>query len=107
MSNYVAVGCHTCQTPLNGKVDLPAGLQGLFEDLGAPVLSWNGKLGVKVLPALQAALKALQGDDQEWWRSKFDDRTYDTWSRIDFALEFLEAMRDAICRDPYAKIVVS
>jgi len=108
VSQDVGVNCHTCGTALNDKTTLPGGLQPLFEELGAPVGDWRGKTGVAVLPALQSAVKALEDpDDRQWWREKHDGKPGDTWSRVDFAVEFLTSMRDAVCRDPYATINVS
>jgi hypothetical protein len=111
MSHHVTVNCHTCGETLNhGHDSLPGGLGPLFDELGCPVVDWNGLAGVAVLPRLQSAIVQLI-DDRDFGDLK---RRHDTrmgivgeWSYVDFALPFLEALRDAICRDPDATIHVS
>jgi hypothetical protein len=110
MGHNVSVHCHTCGEILNhGNDSLPGGLGALFDALGVPVLEWGGKTGVDVLPALQCAVTRItDADEREDLRREHDTRmgTPGEWSRVDFAARFLPAMRDAICRDPYASVSV-
>lgn len=105
MSTHVTVNCHTCGETLNhGRDHLPSGLGPLFDELGAPVREWHGKTGVDVLPKLASAIRELEQDiGLDDYRRRHDGGGTE-WSRIDFALPFLRAMRDAICRDPWAVI---
>lgn len=107
MSYDVYVSCHTCGSALNDeKSSLPYGLKLLFDELGSPVAEWNGKTGVSVLPQLQSAIYALECDLAIGDLKRRHDNDSPEWSRVDFALPFLRAMRDAICRDPYATLSV-
>lgn len=107
MSHDVYVSCHTCGNALNyGHESLPAGCGGLFEELGVPVLDWNGKVGVDVLPKLASALKELEDPMTFGVVQAAHRRHDDTWDRAEFAVGFLTAMRDGICRDPWAVIHV-
>ncbi len=109
MSHDVSVNCHTCGNALNdGHFSLPAGCAGLFAELGVPVLDWAGKTGVSVLPQVQCAVTNLE-NNTEYYRYAHDSDTeseFGAWSRVDFALPFLTALRDGICRDPWAVIHV-
>lgn len=107
MSHDVSVNCHTCGNALNhAHTSLPAGCKGLFEDLGAPIYDWSGKTGVHVLSALQSAITQLE-NETEYYRERHDGANLaNDWSRVDFALPFLKALRDGICRDPWAVIHV-
>lgn len=105
MGSYVSVHCHTCGEILNhGHDSLPGGLRMLFAELGVPVQEWRGKIGVDVLPALTTAIHELEGDADIGDYRRRHDEAGAPWSRVDFTLPFLRAMRDAICRDPLAVI---
>lgn len=115
MSYDVAVSCHTCGSALNRQTNIFSGIpQGIMAELGCPLLDWDGKTGVEVLPALQSAVTRLSEADLHDIRrlqDKFNSRTgipHEDYDKVLLvAREFLTDMRDAICREPMAVIHVS
>lgn len=105
MSYDAYVSCHTCGEALNhANTSVPGGIDLLLRALGCPLRDWNGMTGVTVLPMLHAAVQRLS-DDVDALRRDFE-KTPLEWSPIDVAAKILPAMRDAICRDPWAVIHV-
>ena len=107
MSYSIYVHCSSCGEILNNAhTSLPFGMKGLLEELGAPVHTWNGRSGVSVLPNLQSAISRLDSyDELVELREKWEVPN-PPWSKVDRARAILAALRDSICREPYAKISV-
>jgi hypothetical protein len=112
MSDDVMVSCHTCGSPLNhGRTSLPGGPGALLAHLGVPIRELKGATGIEMLPRLVSAIRQLRDEDEQSELRKQFDADYDpskpgSWSRVDFALPFLESLRDGFCRDPRATLVV-
>ncbi len=107
MSSTVGVHCHTCGNMINhANSSLPGGLGPLFAELGCPVREWDGKTGVELLPRLQSAVSELTLDRDIGDYRRRHDTDPTGWSRVDFALTFLTALRDAFCSEPYATLSV-
>jgi hypothetical protein len=108
VSYDVGVHCHTCGYDLtNGHGNMTSNVSGVWTKAGAPLRDWNDKTGVEVLPKLQGAIAALS-DLLPYERKEYEQlvRGDGSWGTADSAREFLIVIRDAICRDPFAKLSV-
>ena len=109
MSYDITVACHTCGEDLmRGHGNMTSNISGVWDKAGAPLRDWDGKIGVDVLPALQAAINELSRDMLPYERAEYDAlvRGGGSWGTFENAVEFLTRIRDAICRDPWARIGV-
>lgn len=108
MSYDVHVRCHTCGHDLMEYAsNMTSNVSPVWNKAGAPLKDWNDKIGVDVLPQLQAAIANLSCLDS-YERLQYDDlvRGAGEWGTVDDALAFLVTIRDAICRDPWAHLSV-
>jgi hypothetical protein len=109
MSYDVYVCCHVCGEDLmGGYTNMTSNVAGVWDAAGAPIRDWDGKQGVDVLPRLAGAIRHLR-QLLPYEREELEElvRGGGSWGTVDSALEFLERIRDAICRNPLAKISVS
>lgn len=109
MSYDVYVSCHTCGADqMRGMNNMTSNVAGVWDKAGVPLRDWDGKIGVDVLPQLQQAVNTIENlfpfEREEYEKEVRGDGT---WGTVDDALKFLQTIRDAICRCPWAKISVS
>lgn len=111
MSYDVGVHCHTCGNDLTyGHGNMTSNIAGLWDKAGAPLRDWDGKTGIDVLPQLQGAITALTDPDMlPYEREEYEAlvRGGGSWGTFEDAAKYLIVIRDAICRDPWAKLSVS
>lgn len=108
MSYDVGVHCHTCGNDLTyGHGNMTSNVSRVWTKAGAPLREWDGKTGLEVLPQLQLAISTLS-DLLPCERAEYEAlvRGGGSWGTVDSAREFLVVIRDAICRDPLAKLSV-
>jgi len=116
MSYDTYVHCHTCGENLLRDTSVNAGCSGLWEAAGAVLKDWDGKTAHEVLPSLQGAIQSLK-DQPEYYRSLVDGKAFKSvypetlgYYKDEFytaAIVYLESIRDACCKDPFATVRVS
>jgi hypothetical protein len=109
MSYDVYVNCSCCGQDLiaGGRNNMTSNIAGVWNKAGAPLRDWGGKRAMEVLPMLQNAITTLKNLDS-WERPEYEElvRGGGTWGKFEDAIEYLELIRDACCRDPLATLSV-
>lgn len=103
MSYDVYINCSRCGEGLVRQSNMTSNLAGMWAAAGCDVKTFDGRKAYDMLPSLQAAIQNLR----EWPEDYKKYEASNGWGLLPHCLEWLEGLRDACCREPFATVSVS
>jgi hypothetical protein len=82
---------------------MTSNLSAMWTEAGCAIKEFDGKPAHDMLPALASAISNLKDDPYRFQKLNPNNG----WGTYEHCIEYLERLRDACCRDPFATVTVS